>query len=261
MRHRWLLLLILPFLTSCFEDASKVEFSPSNEEGKPSFLRNGDLLFETTFTQPLETYVRDTNAEDMAERVKRSEPFYVYLTSPSCAHCTRAKDAVCSFLQQTRLEFLHLEGSSILQETMELKNAMPNLDIPKIPGSPYLLQFDGASFSLREVSPYASSPRQFGEHVLEGINVSNVFTFRRTEAFLQSGFTSYYCTSDDDPYRGKIQSEELRFSLKEFGIIEMDSKTMNLPEQSMGTLVLNGEAYDLTKNPEGGFKAFEDFLK
>lgn len=269
MRHVPLLLLFPLLLSSCFEDPSRVSFAPSNDPARPSFLRNGDLILENTFTAPLSTYVRPTDAEDLAARISRREPFFVYLTSLGCAHCQKAKDAVCSFLEQTELEFLHLEGNAIRQELDALQALLPDLEIPKTPGTPYLLRFDGEAFSLRGVTDAASSPRAFGERVLSDANLSLTYTFATAQGFFAHELDHYYFTGDKDPYLAKIQTEQCRYSLKEFGIVNLDALSASesallrarLPEARVGTLQLGAKSYALETQEQEALEAFANYLE
>ncbi len=193
--------LLLPLLlASCASgDPSRVDFDIGHDESKPFAFRHGGLDPLMGYASPLSTYARPTSAEDMARRIDADEAFFLYLSSPSCSHCLAAKDAICSFLSQTDLEFLLLEGpSSINREMKLLKDAYPGLGLPASFSTPSLYLFSGTKVSSFHVLDGVSSPRAFGEMVLPSINVSRVPRYGSLDAFVSDAPDAYYVTDGDD---------------------------------------------------------------
>ncbi len=193
--------LLLPLLlASCASgDPSRVDFEIGRDESKPFAFRNGSLDRLMGYSSPLSTYTRATNAQDMARRIDNDEAFFLYLSSPSCSHCVAAKDAVCSFLSQTDLEFLLLEGPSAINREMKLlKDAYPDLGLPVSFLTPSLYLFSGTEVSSFPVMDGVSSPRAFGEMVLPSINVSRVPRYASLDAFVSDAPDAYYVTDGED---------------------------------------------------------------
>ena len=218
------ILLLLPlFLSSCLGgDPSRVEFTPSKDESKPFAFRNGGLDPLMGYSAPLSTYTRASNAEDMSRRIDGGEAFFLYLSSPSCSFCIQAKDAVCSFLSQTDLEFLLLEGPSrINAELRSLKAAYPELDLPATFVTPSLYQFSGNEVNVLSIQDATSSPRAFGEAVLPHVNVSSVPRYASFDAFKADAPSAYYVTDTGDTGIKTLMECGMFFSDAPFAIVDL----------------------------------------
>ena len=218
------ILLLLPLLlSSCLGgDPSRVEFTPSKDESKPFAFRNGGLDPLMGYSSPLSTYTRATSAEDMSRRIDGGEAFFLYLSSPNCSFCLEAKDAVSSFLSQTDLEFLLLEGpSKINAELRSLKAAYPELGLPTTFVTPSLYLFSGNEVNVLSIQDATSSPRAFGEAVLPHINVSNVPRYASFDAFRADAPSAYYVTDTGDTGIKTLMKCGMFFADSPFAIVDL----------------------------------------
>ena len=218
------ILLLLPLLlSSCLGgDPSRVEFTPSKDESKPFAFQNGGLDPLMGYSAPLSTYTRATSAEALSPRIDGGEAFFLYLSSPSCSFCIEAKDAVCSFLSQTDLEFLLLEGpSKINAELRFLKAAYPEINLPATFVTPSLYLFSGNEVNVISIQDATSSPRAFGEAVLPHINVSNVPRYASLDAFKADGPSAYYVTDLGDTGIKTLMECGMFFTDASFAIVDL----------------------------------------